>query len=100
MISCSDKKSGTVQVSEKAKLTISEGAEIFRKNCQICHGKEGIGNIGPNLTDTEWKYGNSDKDILRSIRKGRPKSMPGWEDKLSNEEINKLIAYIRSIGEK
>jgi hypothetical protein len=38
---------------------VKEGEEIFKKRCLICHGEGGKGDICPDLTDKEWKYGNA-----------------------------------------
>lgn len=78
----------------------SDGAEIFAQNCRVCHGEGGKGDICPDLTDAEWKYGNSDEQIFRSISDGRPGGMPGWGNSLSEKEIRDLIKYIRRIGER
>ncbi|UCF87391.1 MAG: c-type cytochrome, partial [Nitrospiraceae bacterium] len=79
---------------------VKTGEEIFRKRCVVCHGEGGKGDICPNLTDEEWKYGNSDKDLFQTISKGRPGGMPNWDNTLGEEKIWKVISYIRSIGKK
>ena len=84
---------------EGDKKAIEEGRRIFMENCAVCHGKDAKGKIGPNLTDKEWKYGGSDKDLYESISKGRPGGMPAWESILGKERIWKVIAFLRSIGE-
>ncbi|MDI6801834.1 MAG: c-type cytochrome [Thermodesulfovibrionales bacterium] len=77
---------------------IKEGSEIFKKNCEGCHGVGGKGDICPNLTDKEWRYGNSDADLFLTISKGRPGGMPNWENTLGADRIWKAISYIRSIA--
>ena len=88
------------QVSGKTEAPGSEGAKLFKQHCEVCHGEGGKGNIGPDLTDSKWKYGSSDNDLFTTISKGRSGEMPAWESKLSAEQIRHLIAHIRSIGEK
>lgn len=75
-----------------------EGAKIFIKYCQVCHGEGGKGDICPNLTDKEWIYGNSDEQLFQTISRGRPEGMPDWGTRLSEKQIRDAIAYIRSIG--
>jgi len=78
---------------------ITKGREIFQKNCTACHGADATGGIGPDLTDSEWKYGGSDADIFRTISGGRPGGMPNFETTLGRDNIWKVITYIRSMGE-
>ncbi|HET6516179.1 MAG TPA: c-type cytochrome [Thermodesulfovibrionales bacterium] len=79
---------------------LQEGAEIFKKNCQVCHGAGGRGDICPNLTLKSKKYGDSDADLYLTISKGRPGGMPNWENSLGQDRIWKVITYIRSIEQK
>ena len=79
---------------------VAAGAEIFVKNCQVCHGAGGKGDICPNLTTTSKKYGNADADLFLTISKGRPGGMPSWENSLGADRIWKVITYIRSIEKK
>lgn len=76
---------------------VKEGAEIFKKNCEACHGPGGKGDICPDLTKKNKKYGNTDADLFQSISKGRPGGMPNWDNTLGTERIWKVITYIRSI---
>lgn len=76
---------------------IKEGAEIFKKNCESCHGPGGKGDICPDLTKKSKKYGNSDADLFLTISKGRPGGMPNWDNTLGTDRIWKVITYIRSI---
>jgi cytochrome c oxidase cbb3-type subunit 3 len=100
-----EQKTGT-QSSESSEVTATaapeamEGATIFAQNCKVCHGEGGKGDICPNLTDKEWKYGNSDEQLFQTISQGRPDGMPNWGNTLSEKQIRDVIAYIRSIGEK
>ncbi len=75
---------------------IKEGEAIFSDYCEVCHGEGGVGNICPNLTDKEWRYGSSDNDLFTSISEGRPEGMPIWGDFLGETNIWKVITYIRS----
>jgi mono/diheme cytochrome c family protein len=77
-----------------------EGADIFRKNCQVCHGVGGRGDICPDLTTAKKTYGDSDADLFLTISKGRPGGMPNWESSLGADRIWKVISYIRSIEAK
>lgn len=76
---------------------LREGTEIFKKNCESCHGHGGKGDICPDLTKKTKKYGNTDADLFLTISKGRPGGMPNWDNTLGTEKIWKVITYIRSI---
>lgn len=76
---------------------VKEGAEIFKKNCESCHGPGGKGDICPDLTKKTKKYGDTDADLFLTISKGRPGGMPNWDNNLGTERIWKVITYIRSI---
>ena len=67
-------------------------------NCAGCHGYDANGGMGPNLTDTYWRYGGSPAAIFKSIYEGRPQGMPAWNPALPPDEIWKLVAYIQSLG--
>lgn len=77
---------------------LAEGKKTFTSTCASCHGNNAEGKIGPCLTDKEWRYGNDDKEILISIRKGRPKGMPAWETFLKPDQVANVAAYVHSIG--
>jgi cytochrome c oxidase cbb3-type subunit 3 len=77
--------------------TVQAGQELFSFHCSPCHGANGEGKVGPSLVDDDWLYGNTPKDILTSIRDGRPKGMPVWKVKLDEEEINDVTVYVMSV---
>ncbi len=79
---------------------VSQGKEIFMKRCKSCHGADGGGKIGPALTDTEWIYGNADRDIFISVYDGRPKGMPKFGSKISEDDIWKVVTFVGSIANK
>ena len=75
-----------------------EGRRLFNwYNCAGCHGDHGGGGMGPSLRDSTWVYGGSDARIFRSIAQGRTKGMPAWGNMLPEEQIWKLVAYIKSL---
>jgi len=78
---------------------VAEGHKLFiSMNCAGCHGYDAKGNMGPNLTDTYWRYGGTPAQIYQSIASGRPKGMPSWGKKLPARSIWQLTAYIQSLG--
>lgn len=78
--------------------TLEAGKGVFTVRCAPCHGDGGVGKIGPNLTDADWLYGGEAKDVLESIREGRPKGMPAWKNDLKGDEIQSVTAYVLSLA--
>lgn len=77
--------------------TVAKGREIFVAKCSPCHGDNAEGRVGPALTDDVWVYGGEAKDILHSIREGRPKGMPKWKSDLDQDDIQCVTAYVISL---
>ncbi len=79
----------------------SQGAEIYELQCSACHGLEGLGDqtIGaPNLTDRVWLYGSEEAQIETTIWRGPYGVMPAWEDRLGEQTITALSAYVYLLG--
>ncbi len=78
--------------------SLQSGVEIFKKECVSCHGEQGGGGIGPNLTDEYWIHGGGFSDILRTIYNGVPeKGMVSWGGILTNEQIVSVASYITTL---
>lgn len=77
---------------------IEKGKETFLAFCLACHGKEGQGGVGPNLTDEYWLHGGSLQDIFKSIKYGWvEKGMKAWKEELSPMQISQVTSFIKSI---
>lgn len=77
---------------------IAEGKNIFLTNCATCHGKEGQGGAGPNLTDDYWLHGGGIKNVFKTIKYGVPqKGMIAWETQLSPKQIQQVASYILTL---
>jgi cytochrome c oxidase cbb3-type subunit 3 len=81
---------------------MSDTRATFGKRCVQCHGADGQGVIGPNLTDDYWLHGQASlMDIYGVVKAGVPaKGMPEWGKQLSSIEVAKLAAYVGSIRGK
>ena len=80
------------------RIALAQGRQFFvQYNCSGCHGGHAGGGMGPSLRDTVWIYGSSDTDIFESIAQGRAHGMPAWGTRLPQDEIWKLVAYIKSL---
>jgi cytochrome c oxidase cbb3-type subunit 3 len=77
---------------------LSVGQSIFKANCISCHGNEGAGNVGPNLTDEEYKNIKQIEDILNVINKGAGGgAMPAWQNRLGETERILVSSYVASL---
>lgn len=86
-------------LAEKIKdpALIKAGLQTYTTNCSPCHGANGEGTIGPNLTDNAWLHGGAPQDILNILNKGVvAKGMPPWKDILSPSQLEELVALIVS----
>jgi cytochrome c oxidase cbb3-type subunit 3 len=73
--------------------------QIFESRCVACHGPQGQGLIGPNLTDEYWLHGGTVLDIRRVIENGVPeKGMIPWKGALQPSEIDAVSAYIAKLS--
>jgi cytochrome c6 len=78
------------------------GADTYKAKCASCHGATGAGDtaMGKNLKLKDLGSAEvqkqSDAELTAVIAKGK-KPMPGYEGKLTNDQINDLVKYIRSL---
>ncbi len=81
-----------------ADAEIAAGKEIFMANCAACHGMNGEGTVGPNLTDKYWIHGGDIKSIFKTIKYGVPaKGMIPWESQLGPSDMQKVASYIYTL---
>jgi cytochrome c oxidase cbb3-type subunit 3 len=77
---------------------ISNGGRYFKWfNCAGCHFNGG-GGIGPALMDDKWRYGGRIEQIYASIAQGRPNGMPAFRDKIPEQQIWEIAAYVRTLS--
>jgi putative heme-binding domain-containing protein len=80
-----------------AKVDPEQGRKLWSANCAVCHGAEGKGGRGPDLTSGRFRHGGTDDDLYRAMRNGIPGTeMPGFP--LSGVESMQLLAFVRALG--
>jgi cytochrome c oxidase cbb3-type subunit 3 len=75
----------------------SAGATQFMTFCAACHGADGKGMAAvgaPNLTDDVWLYGGDVETLRETVVKGRMGQMPAFQDKLGEQRVRLLAAYV------
>jgi len=83
----------------------TRGAEVFKTNCEMCHGPQGHGD-GPagqaldprprNLAELQTKA--TDDFLFWRIREGKPgTSMVAWKGILTDDQIWQAISFIRTL---
>jgi len=71
---------------------------VFKTNCIACHGAEGEGISGPNLTDDYYKNIVEIEDIARIVRDGAAGgAMPPHETRLHPNEIVLVSSYVAAM---
>ncbi len=85
------------------KLISPSARELYERSCANCHGADGRGETEyaettdvPNIADAKWQRRHSDKKIAAKIIKGGG-GMPAFGKKLSRNEVNALVAYVRTL---
>jgi cytochrome c oxidase cbb3-type subunit III len=77
---------------------IGEGKRLYSAfNCVGCHSHGG-GGMGPALMDDQWIYGSRPENIFNTIVEGRPNGMPAWRNKITDEQVWQLVAYVQSMN--
>ena len=79
------------------KESLEKGKAIFLKYCSACHGKEGEGRIGPNLTDNHWIYGGDVKGVFKTIKYGAKNGMKSWKGELNPIQMQEVTSFIKSL---
>ncbi|MDW8287418.1 MAG: cbb3-type cytochrome c oxidase N-terminal domain-containing protein [Flammeovirgaceae bacterium] len=81
--------------------SLQNGEKIFQSNCASCHGKEGEGRVGPNLTDRFWLHGNKIGDVFKVVKNGvQNTGMIPWGDKLNPKQIQEVSSFVLSLKGK
>ncbi|MDT7541579.1 MAG: hypothetical protein QOE33_1483 [Acidobacteriota bacterium] len=97
----------------KATTVVRGGAvdahAVYSRNCANCHGEDGDAKTekgelygATNFTDKKWwdKEQPTDARLRRAISAGRRGGMPAFGKRISAEEINALVPYVRGFKGK
>jgi mono/diheme cytochrome c family protein len=82
-----------------------KGAEVYKAKCASCHGADGKGEtpVGKSLkvrdlasSETQNQH---DSELKTFLENGKGK-MPAYKGKLTNEQIENLVQYIRVLNKR
>ena len=92
---------------------VARGESLYKKHCLKCHGEEGRGRVldwrirdadghlpPPPLNDTARTSHYPTAVLIELIREGSPAGqgkMPAWKGKLTEQEMQDVLAYIKSL---
>lgn len=89
---------------------VDRGQAVFQQNCVSCHGANGEAQTGwkeasgaesaPPLNGSAHTWHHSLKQLKKTIQQGSLQlggSMPAFEEKLSDQDIDSVIAYFQSL---
>jgi len=77
---------------------VAAGKATFAQMCASCHGPDGGGVIGPNLTDDAWIHGGTGLAIHKTVTEGvLAKGMPAWGTMLAPDKVDAVVAYVLTL---
>lgn len=71
---------------------VEQGQAIYQRYCQSCHKADGSGQVGPNLRQV-WERLSFEEEV--EVIAGGRNQMPKFEQTLTPEEIEDVVAYTR-----
>jgi len=113
LAACGGGGAAPAQKPAEAKGDAAKGKTVFAGTCASCHGPDakGLPGLGKDLTTSEWVSAQSDTQLLKFVKTGRPAAdqlnttgidMPpkGGNPALTDADIENVIAYVRSIHQQ
>lgn len=89
-----------------APLRADDAAALYKSKCTACHATDGSGDTAagkamkaPDLRSEEVQK-QTDAQLVDSTANGKGKKMPAYKDKLTGDQIQQLVAYIRELAKK
>lgn len=78
---------------------------FYGEKCALCHAEDGKGNAQmklkdmPDFTNAAWQQKESDAEFAKMIKEGK-KPMPGFGDKLTDDQVKALVTLVRAFAKK
>ncbi len=79
---------------------VADGKRLYEQWCQVCHAADASGNMGPSLVDDKHVYAQTATDVgmFAIVYAGASGAMQGFSGRITQDDMLKLIAYVRSLG--
>lgn len=82
-------------------LFADEAQDLYKGKCQMCHGSDGQpSSVGKSMGAKAFSDPDvvkmSDADLAAITSSGKNK-MPGYKGKISDDQINALVKYVRTL---
>jgi cytochrome c oxidase cbb3-type subunit 3 len=91
----------TLSTLAKDEAAVTRGKATFTSTCAACHGQNGEGLVGPNLTDNAWVHGGKPMAIFGVVQNGvLAKGMPAWGATLGDGGTKDVVAFILTLKGK
>ncbi|MBV9008463.1 MAG: cytochrome c [Verrucomicrobia bacterium] len=74
-------------------VLVARGHHLFLLNCAHCHADDATGDEGPDLHGLR----KSDERLALLIQNGVKGEMPRFDKKLTSDDVQALIAFLRSL---
>lgn len=90
---------------ENTPEVVAAGAELYKKNCLMCHGEAAKGDgpatqfikpSPPDISTTAAKERMTDGEVFYKITNGK-RPMPPMQRKMSEEERWQVVHYLRTL---
>ncbi|MFM9946273.1 MAG: c-type cytochrome [Bacteroidia bacterium] len=72
---------------------LAKGKIVFQDKCSGCHGANGEGSFGPNLTDNYFIHGHHLHAVVHIVKHGNKKGMTAFHHHLSHKQIHDVAHY-------
>lgn len=77
------------------------GAALFvERQCAMCHGDDAVGGMGPALNNNDFAQRFPDDAEITQVVREAPTGMPSYDiDRLTEQQMGDVVAYLRSLEE-
>jgi cytochrome c55X len=85
------------RAADPTEAEIDQGREIYADFCAACHGRDMINPGGVTVDLRKFPKGDFER-FRNAVLNGKPPAMPPWRDKVGDDDVKLLWAYVRSGG--
>jgi mono/diheme cytochrome c family protein len=69
------------------------GKAPYDRVCSVCHGGDARGDAGPALVPLDHDF----DEVMMIVREGRGQMPPVSPERLTDDEIKAIVAYLKSL---